>query len=142
MPNETSVSKLKEEIFSLTVVAPSFAARHNPTAGNYSSVFDSLLLECINEILTDILSTRAREAVYDNLERTRFLSRNQIPKHLDAFFQLLEETFGKASKTIGRAIAKKLYSKLGLEFVETPGLEFADHLQTLRRKLGELERTE
>jgi len=142
MTVEISVSNLKKEVFLPTVVAPFPASPNPPAESCYSSTLDFLLLECINEALTGLLGTRSREAVYDNLERTRFLARNEIPKHLDVFFQLLEEILGKGSKVIGKAIAKKLYSKLDLEFVDTPTLEFADHLQTVRSRLGELERTD
>jgi len=142
MTVEISVSNLKKEVFLPTIAAPYPENPNAPAEDFYSSTLESLLLECINEALTSLLGARSREAVYDNLERTRFLARNEIPKHLDVFFQVLEEILGKGSKVIGTAIAKKLYSKLDLEFANTPKLEFADHLQTIRSKLGELERTD
>jgi hypothetical protein len=142
MTIEISVPKLKKEVFPLSVVVPFSASPPPPTQDNDSSTLDSLLLECIDEVLTDILSTRSRDAVYSNLERTRFLARNEVPKHLDVFFQLLEEILGKGSKIIGKAIARKLCSRLGLQFEETPRLEFADLLTTVRMRLGESERTD
>jgi hypothetical protein len=142
MTIEVSVPKLKKEVFPLAVVVPFSASPGPPTEDNSSSTLDSLLLECIDEVLTGILGTRSRDAVYSNLERTRLVARNEVPKRLDVFFELLEVILGKGSKIIERAITKKLYSKLGLEFKETSSLEFADHIRTVRMKLGESERTD
>jgi hypothetical protein len=97
--------------------------------------FDALVLESIDESLTDLLGRRAREAVYDHLERNCFLARGEIPKRLDDFFELLSDTFGKGSKTIAKVIAKRLHSKLGWEFVEIPSYEFVDYIHMARTRL-------
>jgi hypothetical protein len=102
----------------------------------YATSLDALLLECIDEGLTDLLGRRAREAVYDHLERNLFLSRNEIPLRLDDFFSLLDETFGKGSKTIGRYIARKLYTKLDWEFVDVATFQFADYLEMVKDRIA------
>jgi len=101
----------------------------NPIDQRFNPDFNSLLLDCIDETFSDLFGSRIREAVYDNLARTRSLARDEVPNHLDLFFDLLEQVWGKGSKTIGRRIAKKIYSKLGLEFVDIPNFEFADYFQ-------------
>lgn len=93
---------------------------------------DLLLLESMDEALTDLLGGRAREGVYDCLERNCLIARNEIPNRLDDFFKLLDETFGKGSKTIGKVIAKRLYAKLGWEFVELSSYELPDYLKVFR----------
>jgi hypothetical protein len=100
-----------------------------------TDAFDALLLESIDESLTDLLGRRAREAVYDHLERNCFLARGEIPKRLDDFFELLNNTFGKGSKTIAKVIARKLHSKLGWEFVEIPSYELCDYVHMARTRL-------
>lgn len=93
------------------------------------------LLESIDEALTDLLGSRTREAVYDYLERNCSLARNEIPTRLDDFFKLLNETFGKGGSTIGKVIAKKLYAKLGWEFVEIQSYGLMDYVETARGRL-------
>lgn len=102
----------------------------------YATSLDALLLECVDEALTDLLGTRAREAVYDHLERNLFLSRTEIPVRLDDFFTLLDETFGKGGKTIGRYIARKLYAKLDWEFVDVATFEFGDYLEMVKARIA------
>jgi rRNA pseudouridine-1189 N-methylase Emg1 (Nep1/Mra1 family) len=97
---------------------------------------DDLLQQCIDEVLSDLLGTRAREAVYDHLERNYKLSRREIPRHMNKFLELLEETFGKGSKTIGKAIIKRLYGKLEWDFYDNPGYEFMDHLDAIRARIA------
>ena len=75
---------------------------------------DALLLESMDEALTDLLGRRTREAVYDYMERNCFVARNEIPGRLDDFFKLLNETFGKGGSTIGKVIAKRLYAEAGM----------------------------
>jgi hypothetical protein len=97
---------------------------------------DALLVESTNEALTDLLGRRAREAIYDHLERNCLISRNEIPNRLGDFFRLLDETFGKGSKTIGRVIAKRLYAKLGWEFVEVSSYDPEDYFKAARNRLN------
>lgn len=66
------------------------------------------------------------------MERNCLIARNEIPNRLDDFFKLLDETFGKGSKTIGKVIAKRLYAKLGWEFVELSSYELPDYLKVFR----------
>jgi hypothetical protein len=97
---------------------------------------DELLVLCIDEVLTDLLGSRTREAVYDYLERNQSLARNDIPRHLNKFLGLLEKTFGKGSKTIEKSIIKRLYDKLEWEFVEIPNFEFTDYLDAIRSRIA------
>jgi hypothetical protein len=69
------------------------------------------------------------------MERNCFVARNEIPGRLDVFFKLLNETFGKGSSTIGKVIAKRLYAKLGWEFVNIHSYELADYVTTAKRRL-------
>src|SRR5208283_3555744 len=96
---------------------------------------DALLLESMDEALTDLLGRRTLEAVYDYMERNCFVARNEIPSRLDDFFKLLNETFGKGGSTIGKVIAKRLYAKLGWEFVNIHSYELIDYVTTAKRRL-------
>jgi hypothetical protein len=110
----------------------------SPITGSLSAAettaksLEDLLLLCIDEVLGDLLGTRAREAVYDHLERNYSLARTDIPKHTNKFLELLEETFGKGSKTIEKSIIKRIFDKLEWKFYDNPGYAFMDYLEAIR----------
>ncbi len=107
----------------------------SPAKLTYATNLDALLLECIDEVLADLLGRRAREAVYDHLERNLFLSRNEIPQRLDDFLSVLDETFGKGGKTIGKYIAKKLYAKLDWEFADISSYGLVDFVEIVKARV-------
>jgi hypothetical protein len=97
----------------------------------------NVLFESISEALTDLVGSRAREAIYDYMDREHSVGRNEIPEHLDSLFTLFEDTFGVGGKrVIGRIIAKKVYSKLDWEFESLPNLEFADYMERIKTKIA------
>src|SRR3989337_4273345 len=102
----------------------------------HTDAFSALLLESIDEALTDLLGRRAREAVYDYLERNCLVARNELPTRLEAFLTLLDDTFGKGSKTIGRVVARRLYSKLEREFIEVAGDELVGYVGAVKTRNG------
>jgi hypothetical protein len=73
---------------------------------------DRLLLQSLDEVIDDLLGKRVRVTFYDYMERNFYFGRDDIPQHLGDFLLVLERTFGKSGKTIERAIAKRLCSKL------------------------------
>jgi len=115
-------------------------ASRKPTAGEvptaYGSSLECLLLESIDDALTDLLGTRAREAVYDYLERTRLLSRKEIPGRLDVLLAVLKDNFGRGARTISRVIVRKLYAKLDWDFEDLPNYELTDYIAHVRRRLA------
>jgi hypothetical protein len=128
-PNDRLVHRLKSNppVRSRELIMGEARAHTNPVS--------IPLLESIDEALTDLLGSRTREAVYDYLERNCSLARNEIPTRLDDFFRLLNETFGKGGSTIGKVIAKKLYARLGWEFVEIQSYGLIDYIDTVRGRL-------
>ncbi|MGD0176306.1 MAG: hypothetical protein ABSC50_05715 [Candidatus Bathyarchaeia archaeon] len=108
-----------------------------PNAYSDSDAFGKLLSDSIDETMTDLLGIRVREAVYDFMERKYSVARNEISQHLDELFKLFENNFGVASgKVIGRAFAKKVYSKLEWDFIPLPNFEFADYIDTIKTRIG------
>lgn len=97
---------------------------------------DSLVGESIDQALDDLLGRRAKEAIYDYLERNNSLARDDIPKNMEKFFRLTEETFGKASRTIARCIVKRLWEKLGWKFEGINGFEFSDYLEMAKARIA------
>ena len=97
---------------------------------------DDLVLESVDEVLADLLGRKCKEAIFDHLERNYSIARENIPKNLQKFFELLEEAFGRGSKTIGKAVIRKLFEKLGWEFGEVGSFEFFDYLDAIRARIA------
>jgi len=97
---------------------------------------NSLLSESIDQVLEDLLGRKAKEAVYDYLERNYSLARDDIPQDTEKFFDLAEETFGKGSITIAHCLVERLWEKLGWEFEDVHGFEFSDYLEMARARVG------
>jgi hypothetical protein len=116
----------------------------SPLAGNLcaqdnqAKSLDELLLQCVDEILLELLGRRTREAVYDHLERSQSLARNDIPRHVNKFVELLDETFGKGAKTICKSIIRRMYDKLEWKFYEMPDYEFMDYLDAIRARISKV----
>jgi len=94
---------------------------------------DLILTESIDQTLGDLLGSRAKEAVYDHLERRCYMARDEIPRRIVEFCGVLETNFGKGGRTIERMIAKRFYGKLDKAFVEQPGYTLADYVESVTR---------
>jgi len=92
---------------------------------------EPLLLEAIDQTLADLLGRRARNAIYDHLERKCYMSRDEMPQRLGEFCDLLDANFGKGGKTIQRTIAKRFYSKLNRSFQEHPECTLIDYVEMI-----------
>jgi len=91
---------------------------------------DRALLESMDETLTEVFSTEFREAFYRHLETTSHIMREGVPNQLNDFVSVLSKIFGsKGSLVLERAIAKRLYSKLGIGFIEKPGHTLLDYFR-------------
>ena len=73
---------------------------------------DRLILESVDAVLDETLGKRMRQAFYDLLERSYYISRDGIPTQLGDFLLILERNFGKNGKTIRREIAQRLTQNL------------------------------
>ena len=97
--------------------------------------FNERLVESIDETITALLSKSVLDSIYLHLERYLSISKDELPYRLDTFFSILEKTFGRSERTIGKAIARRFYSKLRLEFDETANHNLRDYVEEARRKL-------
>jgi len=96
---------------------------------------DRMLVEALNESFAKILGEIPRKTVYDILERKHAIAVNQIPGRLNEFTTALVTLFGfTGSKAIVRIIVKRLYSKLGLTYVERPDWRLADYVNEAKSR--------
>jgi hypothetical protein len=127
------LSRQREPIEQPVSVASVLEQNHAPNLESYR--LEDLLAASIHEVLGDLMGTRAREAIYSYLERNYQIARDLIPRNLETFFAVLEQICGKSSRTIGRAVAARLFAKLGWKFTEVKGFEFLDYLEAARARI-------
>jgi H2-forming N5,N10-methylenetetrahydromethanopterin dehydrogenase-like enzyme len=90
----------------------------------------SALLESVDETMTALLSRRVVDALYVNLETVHSIPRDEIPYKIETLCSTLQKIFGSSGmSTISRAIARKLFIKLGLTFPDGPPRTLPDYLE-------------
>lgn len=83
------------------------------------SEFNRILPDSVDEILVEVFGAEIKDMLYRYLEARSGIVREMLPYRLDDLASVLSITFGpKANLVLARAIAKRLYSKLGLRFIE------------------------
>ena len=94
------------------------------------------MIESIDETITAILSRTVVDALYAHLQTVYSISRDEIPYRLDTLYTTLEKIFGvRSSQTITKAIARKFYLKLGLEFTGNPSRTLLEYVDEAKMKL-------
>jgi hypothetical protein len=77
-----------------------------------------------------------RPAIYDRIEKSYGLKREDIPEKLEVFHRALEGLMGESAKVMEKLIAKKLCSHLGLDFAHHDGwalVEYVNHAREVKR---------
>ncbi|MGD0176465.1 MAG: hypothetical protein ABSC50_06545 [Candidatus Bathyarchaeia archaeon] len=95
-----------------------------------------MLSDCIDQVLSDLVGGKAKEAFYDYMERNYAVAREDIPRNFGKFYTLTEEVCGKGSRTIARCIMKRLWQRLGWTFEDMPDFMFSDFLETTRARIA------
>jgi len=107
-------------------------SEHRPVERRRETEFRRLLLEVVDEGLVAVVGKPPAQAIYYHLERDLHLRRRDIPRKPEAFAQGLERLFGLGAPVLLRAILRKLYRRMGLNFEEKEGYAFADYVQQAR----------
>lgn len=97
---------------------------------------DDLVSNSIDQVLGDVLGRKAKEAIYDYMERNYSTAREDLPKKIQNFITLMEEVCGTGSRTITRCILRRVWQQLGWEFAPMPGFEFQDYLDLARARIS------
>ena len=77
-----------------------------------------------------------RTAIYERIERSYQIRREEIPEKLPTFYQALQDLLGAGGKVMGKMIAKNLYSRLELKFAEEDSwtlLDYVNHAKETKR---------
>lgn len=96
--------------------------------------FDGILVRCISETIVGVVGVRVWDAICVHM-LTRFsVTRDELPGHLENLQAVLKSAFGPmGAGTLSRAIARRLYSELNIEFAERPHFRLVDYVALARR---------
>ncbi|MGC8998629.1 MAG: hypothetical protein ACP5JW_04430 [Candidatus Bathyarchaeia archaeon] len=94
------------------------------------------LAETIDEGLL-MLGKNGRDVVYFRLKQSYALKKEEVPNNPEIFVNCLREIFGSGAEVIERAVIRKLYDKLGIEFKEKKDFGFMEYLSEARKILEE-----
>ena len=73
-----------------------------------------------------------RTAIYERIERSYQLRREEIPDHLETFHKAFQDLLGASAKVMEKIIAKNLYTSLGLKFIEHATWTLVDYVNHAR----------
>jgi hypothetical protein len=90
-----------------------------------------VLLQAVDDGLS-VPGDIVRTAIYQRLERSYRLRREEIPEKLEAFHRALEDLLGESAKVMEKLIAKNLYRRLGLNFTEHANWTVVDYVNHAR----------
>jgi len=97
-----------------------------------------LLLESTDETITTLLSREVVEALYVHLQKVHSIPKDEVPYKLETLCSVLERTFGlSSSRTICKAIARRLFAKLGLTFINNPRKTLLEYVEEAKIELRE-----
>jgi hypothetical protein len=105
---------------------------------NQYQEFNEALIEAIDETISELLSGSVVNAIYAHLEKVYSITKSEVPNRPELLFSALEKTFGvNGSRTISKAIARKLYAKYGFPFNGNPGRKLPEYVEEAKSTLGE-----
>jgi hypothetical protein len=88
---------------------------------------DEALLEAIDYGLL-VPGEIVRETIYERLETVYGIKREEIPQKLTAFHEALLELTRSVANVMERMIAKRLYSRVGLSYVNREDWSLVDYV--------------
>ena len=99
-----------------------------------SSGLKEALLHAIDDGLA-VPGEIVRTAIYDRIERSYQLRREEIPEKLPTFHKALEDLLGASAKVMEKVIAKNLYNQVGIEFTPKKDwtiMDYVKHIEKVR----------
>jgi len=100
-----------------------------------SSGLKEALLHAIDDGLA-VPGEIVRTAIYDRIERSYQLRREEIPDHLETFHKALQDLLGAGARVMEKLIAKSLYRRLKLNFTQHDGwtlIDYVNHAKEAKR---------
>ena len=97
-------------------------------------VADSLVL-AVDEALL-VPGEIVRTAIYERIERSYQVKRDEIPEKLETFHRALQDLLGVGGKVMEKLIVRGLYRRLGLSFEKHDGWTLVDYVNHAKAFAG------
>ena len=97
-----------------------------------SVAFREVLLQAIDDGLL-VPGEIVRAAIYDRVERSYQLRREEIPENLELFHKALGDLLAAGSEVLERLIAKNLYRRLDLNFNQHENWTLLDYVDEAKK---------
>jgi hypothetical protein len=95
--------------------------------------FNAILIESIHDTIANLLNLKVAKALFEHLEKVYSIKKDEVPSQLDTLLLALKTPFGsRSAQVMGRAIAKRFYSRLGLEFLDDPQRTLAGYVESAK----------
>jgi hypothetical protein len=94
--------------------------------------FSKLLLDAVDHGLL-MLGETARQAIYDCIENSYQITREQIPEKLEAVHGALTDLLGKGGNMVEMIAAERLYKALNLTFEPNDDWALADYVNHAKK---------
>ena len=87
-------------------------------------------LESVDETMIALLSREVADALYLHLQTVHSIPRDEIPYKIETLCLTLQKIFGvSGTATICKAIARRLFVKLGLTFPNSPARTLPEYVE-------------
>jgi len=100
--------------------------------------FNDEVKVAIDDAIVDLVGSKVLVSVYQHLRIQYDISGLEVPYRLDTLLEVLGNVFGiVGARTIERTIAKRLYSRLGLDFYDAHSYRLEDYLEQAKKELAQ-----
>ena len=103
---------------------------------NAHKKFDKILLDMVDQGIREVFGETGVQFIYNYLERSASLRRDDIPEKLEIFVEGLGEMLGSGAMVVEKFVLKNLYSCLGVNYQEKEGYRFSDYVREIEIKLS------
>ena len=97
-----------------------------------SAELKETLLQAVDEALL-VPGEIVRTAIYERIERSYQLRRQEIPEKLETFHRALQDLLGAGDKVMEKLIARSLYRRLKLNFTQHDGWTLVDYVNHAKK---------
>lgn len=108
------------------------------TEGEAVHDLNCALLDAIEETISGLLSRSVLAALYEHLAQRHSIARSELPSRLETLCEVLQQTIGySATRTVERAIAKALFSRMKIPFNSSPNRTLVDYVEEAKKLVSE-----
>jgi hypothetical protein len=128
---------MKENMETNRKAIPVKDIEHASEAGKRQRDFDDLLVDSVDEAVTEILGADVTPILWRYWTGDLGITRENMPNHLLKLFESIQTIFGAGGETVGEQVIKRLYTKanIPLEYSHVRPLEeYAEKLKQILAK--------